>query len=121
MPRVDEAHPQVDRRVDGPATARRRPLQRGPTRADAASPRVAGKTPPPSSPTAAPRIESNERAFPDRGLGLLIMFTAGVLVMVGLIVFTGAIARWWMLAPVMAVDLAVTAAVLAAIVRLLND
>ena len=49
------------------------------------------------------------------------MFTAGVLVMVALIVLTGAIGSWWMLAPVMAVDFAVTAAVLAIIVRLLND
>lgn len=56
----------------------------------------------------------------DRGLGLLIMFTAGALVMVALIVLTAVVDHWWMLVPVIAIDLAVTAAVLASIARLLN-
>ena len=57
----------------------------------------------------------------DRGIGLLIIFTAGVLVMVGLITLTAIIGRWWILGPVMAFDFVVTAAVLAIIVRLLDD
>ena len=57
----------------------------------------------------------------DRGLGLLIVFSAGVLVMVALVTLTAIIGRWWLLAPVMAVDIAVTAAVLAIIVKLLKD
>ena len=56
----------------------------------------------------------------DRGLGLLIMFTAGALVMVALIVLTAAVDRGWMLIPVIAIDLVVTTAVLASIARLLN-
>ena len=57
----------------------------------------------------------------DRGIGLLLIFTAGVLVMVGLIALTAIIDSWWMLGPVMAFDFVVTAAVLAIIVRLLGD
>jgi hypothetical protein len=57
----------------------------------------------------------------DRGVGLLIVFTAGVLVMVALVTLTGAVNRWWILIPVIAIHLAVTAAVLAGIARLLND
>ena len=56
----------------------------------------------------------------DRGLGLLIVFTAGALVMVALIVLTAAVDRGWMLIPVIAIDLVVTTAVLASIARLLN-
>lgn len=68
----------------------------------------------PSVPTHRPK------PIPDRGLGLLIVFTAGVLVMVALITLTAVIGSWWMLIPVMGVEFAVTAAVLAIIVRLLD-
>jgi hypothetical protein len=57
---------------------------------------------------------------PDRGLGLLIVFTGGVLVMVALISLTAVVGTWWMLIPVMTIDFAVTVAVLASIVRLLD-
>jgi hypothetical protein len=57
----------------------------------------------------------------DRGIGLLLIFTAGVLVMVALITLTAIVDSWWMLGPVMAFDLVLTAAVLAIIVRLLGD
>jgi hypothetical protein len=50
-----------------------------------------------------------------------MIFTAGVLVMVALITLTAIFGGWWMLPPVMAADFAVTAGVLAIIVRLLND
>jgi hypothetical protein len=50
-----------------------------------------------------------------------VIFTAGVLVMVALITLTTVLDGWWMLPPVMAADLAITAGVLAIIVRLLND
>ncbi len=64
----------------------------------------------------------DQRAEPaDRGIGLLIIFTAGVLVMVALIALTAIIDRWWVLGPVMAIDFAVTAAVLAIIVRLMDE
>ena len=44
-----------------------------------------------------------------------------MLVIVGLAAITAIVGRWWILVPVMAVDLAATAAVLASVVRLLND
>jgi hypothetical protein len=57
----------------------------------------------------------------DRGLGLLMIFTAGVLVMVALITLTTIFDGWWMLPAVMAADLALTVGALASIVRLLDD
>jgi hypothetical protein len=57
----------------------------------------------------------------DRGLTLLIVFTTAMLVMVGLAALTAVVGRWWILVPVMAVDLAATAAVLASVAKLLND
>ena len=44
-----------------------------------------------------------------------------MLVIVGLAAFTAVVGRWWILVPVMAVDLAATAAVLVSVARLLND
>jgi hypothetical protein len=75
-----------------------------------------------STPAVPARREIRDRGpVPDRGLGLLVIFTAGVLVMVALITLTTVLDGWWMLPPVMAADLAITAGVLAIIVRLLND
>jgi hypothetical protein len=76
---------------------------------------MAGVSPRPSS-----QIRERRPAA-DCGIGLLIIFTAGVLAMVGLITLTAVIDRWWILGPVMAFDFLVTAAVLAIIVRLLGD
>jgi hypothetical protein len=44
-----------------------------------------------------------------------------MLVMVALAVLVGSVDAWWILVPVMAVDFAVTAAILVMMVRLLND
>ena len=44
-----------------------------------------------------------------------------MLVMIGLAALTAIVGEWWILVPVMTVDLAVTAAVLASLVRLLNS
>ena len=56
----------------------------------------------------------------DRGVILLVVFTASVLTIVALVVLIGAIGRWWTLIPVMAVDFAVTAAVLVTVAKLLE-
>ena len=109
MARVEHLRPRADRRIRGPAP-RHRPVTRALGRVGEESPRAASARRPPV-----------ERPVRDRGLGLLIMFTAGVLVMVALIILTGSLGSWWALVPVMVVDLAVTVAVLAVIVRLLND
>ena len=42
-------------------------------------------------------------------------------VVVALVCVVGSVDRWWILIPVMAVDFAVTGAVLAVMVRLLDD
>jgi hypothetical protein len=49
------------------------------------------------------------------------VFTASTLLIVGLVCLLAGIDRWWALIPVMAIDLAVTAAVLAVMHRLLDD
>ena len=57
----------------------------------------------------------------DRGISLLAIFTAATLLIVALVCVVGSVDRWWILIPVMAVDFAVTGAVLAVMVRLLDD
>ena len=83
------------------------PTPARPTRPDLAP------NPPNAAPVATP--------LRDRGIGLLAAFTAAMLVMVALAIVVGAIDSWWILIPVMAVDFAVTAAVLVMMARLLND
>ena len=57
----------------------------------------------------------------DHGLTLMIVFTAAMLVMAGLAAVTAVVGQWWILVPVMAVDLAATGAVLAIVAKLLDD
>jgi hypothetical protein len=57
----------------------------------------------------------------DHGLTLLIIFTASVLLIVALVVLAGAVGHTWILAPIMAVDFTVTAAVLVTVAKLLDD
>jgi hypothetical protein len=56
----------------------------------------------------------------DRGLTLLIVFTAAALLVVALVVLAGAVGHMWILAPVMIIDFAVTAAVLVTVAKLLE-
>jgi hypothetical protein len=112
-PCLEELHPPVDRRAAGPAATVIRPPRRGHTtsaRDDRAGPQHATRATPvrPPPPSA------------DRGLILLIVFTASALTIVGLVVVIAAIGRWWTLVPVMAVDFAVTAAVLVTVAKLLE-
>jgi hypothetical protein len=52
---------------------------------------------------------------------LLIIFTASALLIVALVVVVGAVGQMWVLAPIMVVDFAVTAAVLVTVATLLED
>jgi hypothetical protein len=52
---------------------------------------------------------------------LLIIFTSSALLVVALVVLAGAVAQMWILAPIMVVDFAVTAAVLVTVAKLLED
>ena len=120
MPGVRDPHPPVQRRVRGTAPSRSG-LHPGP---GAPPPHANRRDEAPDTPPASslPSSQIRERLpAADRGIGLLIIFTAGVLVMVGLITLTAVIDSWWILGPVMAFDFVVTAAVLAIIVRLLAD
>ena len=124
MPGVRDPHPPVKRRdraigaTGVPSRPRLHPRPGAPPpRADRRDARRGTRV---VSPRPSSQIRERRRAT-DRGIGLLIIFTAGVLVMVGLITLTAIIDRWWILGPVMAFDFVVTAAVLAIIVRLLGD
>ena len=55
------------------------------------------------------------------GDSLLLVFFGAALVMVVAIVLVGTVDQWWVLVPVMAVDLVVTFAVIAALVQMLGD
>jgi hypothetical protein len=113
-PRLEELHPPLDRRGTRPATRGVRPPRRGhggPARDDRAGrqhtkPAIPERRPPPPA---------------DRGIILLIVFTASALTIVALVVLVAAIGSWWTLIPIMAVDFAVTAAVLMVVAKLLED
>jgi hypothetical protein len=107
-------------RVENP----RPPLGRRPTATAPAPPRRR-PAPPPSRPRpdpGPPEVPDREPGpLRDHGLTLLTVFTLAMLVMVGLAALTAIVGEWWILVPVMTVDLAVTAAVLASLVGLLNS
>jgi len=124
MPGVRDPHPPVNRRVRGTGVSRGPSRLRLDPRPGAPRPRADRRYADPGTPVDSPRPSSQIRErepATDRGIGLLLIFTAGVLVMVVLITLTAIIDRWWMIGPVMAFDFVVTAAVLAIIVRLLDD
>jgi hypothetical protein len=58
---------------------------------------------------------------PDRGITLLALFTAAALAVVGGVWLCAVTDSWWVLAGVVMVDLAVTAAVLFELTRLLRE
>ena len=113
-PRLEELRPPVDRHVGRAATTGVRPPRRGHItsahddrdRRHATDPAVPERPPP---------------QLADRGLILFVVFTASALAIVALVVIVGAIGSWWILIPVMAVDFAVTAAVLITVAKLLED
>ena len=108
-PRVENPRPPLSRRpiATAPVHPRRPPALPPPRRRpDPRPPKVPDREPGP---------------LRDHGLTLLTVFTLAMLVMVGLATLTAIVGQWWILVPVMTVDLAVTAAVLATLVRLLNS
>jgi hypothetical protein len=103
----------VDRRTRRAATAPRprRPDARGPAR-EARGARA---------PDASSIPERRPPPLADHGLTLLIIFTSSALLVVALVVLAGAVGQMWILAPIMIVDFAVTAAVLVTVAKLLED
>jgi hypothetical protein len=70
----------------------------------------------------APAVPNSESPpLRDRGIPLLAIFTAATLLIVVLVCVVGSVDRWWILIPVMAVDLAFTGLVLVVMVLLLDD
>lgn len=115
-PRVENPHaPLTPRGRAGTGLARR------PRPPIAARPTTTGADRPPpheNAPAVGPRDTSPIR---DHGLTLLTVFTLAMLLVVGLATITAIVGRWWILIPVMAVDLALTGAMLASVAKLLND
>ena len=59
--------------------------------------------------------------LPDHGIALLVAFTASALLIVVLVVVAAAIGTWWILVPLMTIDLTVTLVVLTTVARLLDE
>ena len=94
--------PRTRRRVDaGEATARSQPP---------APPRSARLSPPLPS-----------ESLPDRGIRVVLMFVAAMLIMVAGVTLVGAVNQWWVLVPVMLVDFILTFVVVALFVELLGE
>jgi hypothetical protein len=71
-------------------------------------------------------VPMNERRSPgagglSRGDQLLLVFFVATMIMVVAVVLVGAVDQMWVLVPVMLVDLIVTSALIATLVRLIGD
>jgi hypothetical protein len=89
-----------------------------PERTSTPTPRQPSDDAPP--PKTAP-ADAASQPLRDRGVSLLAIFTGATLFIVALVCLVAGVDRWWILIPVMAIDLTVTGAVLAVMARLLND
>ena len=109
----------VRSRPASPST--RRPGDRAGSGATKGRPRrrgAVGHTPTPSPRSTVGRDRTSQR---HGGEQLLFVFVAATLIMVVAAVLVGAVGQWWILVPVMLVDLILTFVVLAAIVGMLGD
>jgi hypothetical protein len=115
------------RRATGSVTA---PVDRQPRRrgAGASFPRPTSPRPTrrfaaslSAAPTPAPDSPVRGRFAGGSVGGLMFVFVAATLVMVTAVIAVGIVDRWWVLVPVMLVDLATTFGVVAYIMRLLAD
>ena len=70
---------------------------------------------------AAPSTESERSSGWSGGEFLLLVFLGATIIMVVAVVLVGAVGQWWVLVPVLVVDLTVTFVVLASVVRLIGD
>ena len=64
---------------------------------------------------------SDEASDSSRGLVLFFTFVAAILVMVLAVWLAAAVGQWWILIPVVAVDLIVTTAVMGVVIWMLAD
>jgi hypothetical protein len=112
-PHAETLRTPVDRRTPRgtPAPRPRRPHARGRAREAHGDrgpdePSIPERRPPPQA---------------DHGLTLLIIFTSSALLVVMLVVLAGAVGQMSILAPIMVIDFALTAAVLVTVAKLLED
>lgn len=112
-PGLEELRPPVERRAAGATTAAPRPQSRP-------RPAQAYDSPRRRQPDEPEIPDRRPSSTVDRGLILLVVFTASALLIVALVVLVGAVGSWWILIPVMMADLAVTAAVLVTVARLIE-
>ena len=76
----------------------------------------------PASPTVErPVSASDEAADSGRGLVLFLTFVTAILVMVLAVWLAAAVGPWWILIPVVAVDLIATTAVMGVVIWMLGD
>ncbi|HEV7174325.1 MAG TPA: hypothetical protein VGN29_02460, partial [Solirubrobacteraceae bacterium] len=76
----------------------------------------------PAKPTLEPSgSRSDEASDSGRGLVLFLTFVAAILVMVLAVWLAAAVAQWWILIPVVAVDLIMTTAVMGVVLWMLAD
>ena len=109
----------VRSRPASPSTRRLRgPADRGATKDRPRRRRDVSHTPTASRHSTVNRDRTSQRHGDDQ---LLFVFVAATLLMVIAAVLVGAVGHWWVLAPVMLVDLALTFVVLASIVGMLGD
>ncbi len=96
---------------------------RGPVRTGATPRHLRDAPPAPDRVAASPEPSAASERSPDGNGGefLLLVFFGATILMVVAVVLVGAVPQWWVLVPVMLVDLTVTFIVLASIVRLLGD
>jgi hypothetical protein len=112
-PHAETLRTRVDRptRPATPTPRSRRPVARRPARDEHAA----------RAPDESSNPERRPPPLADHGLTLLIIFTSSALLVVALVVLAGAVDQMWILAPIMLVDFAVTAAVLVTVAKLLQD
>jgi hypothetical protein len=72
-------------------------------------------------PSARPSSAETSASPPDRGIRVLLGFSAAVLIMVAAATLVGAVGQWWVLAPVMLIDFILTCIVLALFMELLGE
>lgn len=90
-------------------------------RRDAAGASRQTSAPPPTSPAAVRSSSGAEGQSRWGGDFLLLVFFTATVTMVVAVVFVGAVGQWWVLVPVMLVDLVATFAVIVALVQLLGS
>lgn len=90
-------------------------------RCHAALPGPRVRSPRSASPAIAPPVSLRHDPGWDRGVSMLLVFTAATLLMVVAVTVVAIVDRWWVLVPVMLVDFAATCGVIVCITRLLAD